>query len=745
MDCQSCGIKVKKERRPLHWSLLALIGLEAVPPSLALSRHVVPQYETQPVTVEIRYHAPNAGEAFLVWGTNGWKPLPEHDFPAGTILKNGIMYTLMRRLGETFIVKLQLLPRTLISYGFLITKIYSGDAINVWDGRGTLDDDYQIIAIKDTTITLATSPQIRETLLIWSGKVPLVTQEVRYFMPEAGEVFIVWGVNDWAFVPSSIRPYGTVVKDSLMHTLMRREGNTFIAKLQVPLQSTIDYGFLITKKRGGRAIKPIWDGDREYQARATPNAVIEINETMGIIKALAQVRPLPTVFEIGLYLCAGFFVVLVVGERLCCISLRHCRKAAVVLVGLTVAGLVLRLWIASSTYRLIGTPALLNGDESRYDDLAYALLQGHFFEWPGSTPVYPLFLAACYFIFGHSYAAVLYVQAFVGALAIPLTYWLARRFTQQNYAMLAALLVAISPMLILQVNSLYTEVLYTALLLLTLLSMLWALETPSLGRFTLIGVLLAISTLCRPGTALMPLIFVLLMPRTWSLKKRAALLLACVSAMIIVIAPWTYHNYRTTHKFIPFSLSLAMLWAGSPEFYHVMQQKQNAMTKIWDEELNPARNGGINPVTVEGDRYFNARAIASIKAEPGVYAWYSLQKLLYFWIGHPAADYDWPFNFKVIRTYCSTESLAGLYASRMMVVVALLGLIVLRHHLRDFALLLAVCGYFMLVHAILVPIARYSEPLYPILAVIIAAAVGEMAHRMPASAGNDVGKLLRSH
>jgi hypothetical protein len=53
------------------------------------------------------------------------------------------------------------------------------------------------------------------------------------------------------------------------------------------------------------------------------------------------------------------------------------------------------------------------------------------------------------------------------------------------------------------------------------------------------------------------------------------------------------------------------------------------------------------------------------------------------------------------------------------------GLLVLRRRLGRFVVLLAVCGYFMLFHAILVPEARYSEPLHPILAVIIAAAIGE--------------------
>ena len=208
--------------------------------------------------------------------------------------------------------------------------------------------------------------------------------------------------------------------------------------------------------------------------------------------------------------------------------------------------------------------------------------------------------------------------------------------------------------------------------------------------------------------------------------------------MMAVIAPWTYHNYVTYNAFLPLGRGKTDLWEGSPEFYHLMKQKQNASARVWDEELNPARNGGYDPFTIEGDRYFRARAIASIRAEPGVYVWYSLQKLVFFWIGHPAADYEWPFNFGALRDYFSTGwKIAGVVATRLILFpVALAGLIVLRRRLRPLAPLLAVCGYFMLVHAVLSPLARYSDPLYPLLAVIIAAAVGErmggsVFHRVP--------------
>ncbi|MEG4228113.1 hypothetical protein QUA35_18155 [Microcoleus sp. N9_B2] len=44
--------------------------------------------------------------------------------------------------------------------------------------------------------------------------------------------------------------------------------------------------------------------------------------------------------------------------------------------------------------------------------------------------------------------------------------------------------------------------------------------------------------------------------------------------------------------------------------------------------------------------------------------------------------------------------------------------------------LLAVCGYFTLIHALTFTEVRHSEPLQPILAIVIATAAGELQRRL---------------
>lgn len=370
----------------------------------------------------------------------------------------------------------------------------------------------------------------------------------------------------------------------------------------------------------------------------------------------------------------------------------------------------------------------LVGDETNYEGLADALLQGSFFQSPSRVPVYPLFIAATYYAMGErSPAKLLYVQACIGVAAILLTYLLARRLTGSIPALMAAGIVALDDSMIDYARQIYTEVLYTPLLLVVLLVLLWALQAPRLGRFAWAGASLAVLTLCRPTTALFPLFLPLLLPRDWHLKQRAWAFLVYGLAMAAVIAPWTYHNWREYHRFLPLSVSVGALWQGSPEFYHLVQRHRSHLD-IWDKELNPAYNGGHDPFTIEGDRYFTQRAIQSIRTEPVVYVTYSLKKAGYLWLGNPAAEWAYCdlYNWQTMRQWYpySSLKLLNMFVARQLPIVALvaLGFLAVRRRIRPLIPFVVVCVYFMLVHMITWSEMRYSEPLHPLLAIILMAA-----------------------
>jgi predicted membrane-bound mannosyltransferase len=368
----------------------------------------------------------------------------------------------------------------------------------------------------------------------------------------------------------------------------------------------------------------------------------------------------------------------------------------------------------------------LVGDESGYEEIAYAWLQGVFFQSPVRVPVYPMFIAGVYSALGErSLAKLLYVQAFVGVVAILLTYILARHFTGIIPALVATGIVAVDDLLIDQSRYIYAEILYTPLLLGTLLALLWALQAPRPWRFAVAGASMALVTLCRPTSALLPLVVPLLLPWGWHLKQKAGVCMAYGFAMLVIIAPWTYHNWRTFHRFLPLSISGGALWQGSPEFYHLRERQRN-MHDIWANELNPQRNGGYDPHTIEGDRYFTQRGIQSIRAEPMVYVIYSLKKAGYLWVGWGYWEmYDWHMR----RSWFSYPPLKVLriLVARQLPIVALAALVFLaiRGRIRPLVPFVAVCAYFTLVHMITWAEMRYTEPLHPVLAIIVVTAARE--------------------
>jgi hypothetical protein len=112
-----------------------------------------------------------------------------------------------------------------------------------------------------------------------------VTHEIRYRLPAAGEVFLVWGINGWTTLPEALRPAGTVVHDNVMYTAMAHSGDSFVARVQAPMGATLDYAFQITKTSDGAKIE-VWDANgnpkQDYHTLAQQNGTTEIQGTVSL-------------------------------------------------------------------------------------------------------------------------------------------------------------------------------------------------------------------------------------------------------------------------------------------------------------------------------------------------------------------------------------------------------------------------------------------------------------------------------
>ncbi len=264
-------------------------------------------------------------------------------------------------------------------------------------------------------------------------KSAVATQEIRYIAPQVEEVYLVWGINGWQPAPESLRPAGTDLRPAgpqkvpIMHTRMAREADSFVSRISVPRGTLIDYGFLITEPQSLLPNHiPFWDGRDGFSRRVEDTGRIEIHSALDfsrwrmlkndVFYVVNHDLPSPPL-ALLLTLVAG------VGWLYFCVPQDiDARVSRTILAAVTSLGLLFRLWTAMTTGRLFSIPPTFIGDEKGYNVLAEGLLNGIFFQIPETTPVYPLFLAACYALFNHSYLLTLCTQALVATATILLTY-----------------------------------------------------------------------------------------------------------------------------------------------------------------------------------------------------------------------------------------------------------------------------------------------------------------------------------
>lgn len=356
-------------------------------------------------------------------------------------------------------------------------------------------------------------------------------------------------------------------------------------------------------------------------------------------------------------------------------------------------------------------PSRLHGDEPGYHYLATQVASGGALDWPGRMPLYPMFVGTVFALIGENLNGVLYAQALVGTIGVVLLMVLAHRYHGTPAALLSGLIIAIHPGLVNSATRVLTEVVYVPLLLLAVAALFELIRSPTVRSALGYGLAVALATYCRPASAMLPVLVVAVgAVRRW--ERRLTLKLAAVATggLLVALIPWTVHNWRTYGVINPLAASTGVLWQGSPEYYELARQGRTYLD-IWTTELNPALNGGYDVTEWAGDRYFTRRGLRSIAQHPLGYAWYCLQKVAYYWVGHPTADWyflgwlKWWERFKGAFPFLwAPLCLAAAWP--------------LRRRLRsEFLPHVLVVAYFTLIHSLTWAEGRLSLPLHPLLTV----------------------------
>lgn len=225
-------------------------------------------------------------------------------------------------------------------------------------------------------------------------------------------------------------------------------------------------------------------------------------------------------------------------------------------------------------------------DARAYDAIGWNLATGHGYRG-GLTgalvqdqsigrvgPGYEFFLAALFWLFGHSYPAVWVAQALVHTASASLVYLLAKRMISGErggvFCLLASAVFGFHPDLVQMVAMLMTETLYIFLMLLAVYCAVCYLSRPRMRTAVLAAILLALAVLTRASAVILLAAFALAL--IWRRNWKACLIV--VLLQILLIGPWTWRNYRVYHTFVLTTAAGGYdLWVGN----------------------NPASNGELQP------------------------------------------------------------------------------------------------------------------------------------------------------
>jgi len=322
------------------------------------------------------------------------------------------------------------------------------------------------------------------------------------------------------------------------------------------------------------------------------------------------------------------------------------------------------------------------------------------------TPIYPIFLAIIFKVFGYGFIGLQIgrvIQAVLSLITIILTFLVANCLFDKKIALISSFLVSFYYPNIITPGYFLTENLFTPLLLLLIYFSLKFQMNLKPSKFIILGVLWAITTLCRPTVALYPflLLFHMLINKKHKIKGFIRSWLVMILAFIVIMKPWWIRNYVEYKTFIPLAESsgnplLQGTYIGynqTPEniVYYKLGKNAFETNKI---EVEVAKNRIKEGFKNNFWRYLK---------------WYTIDKTYLFWF----TIFYWK-EFSGI-TYSNILPYHFIILTGLLVIPFLL-----IKKFNIYFLPISILGYFNAVHCLYMAFDRYAFPLLPILSIFAA-------------------------
>lgn len=316
-------------------------------------------------------------------------------------------------------------------------------------------------------------------------------------------------------------------------------------------------------------------------------------------------------------------------------------------------------------------------------------------------PLYPLFLAGVYKLFGATPAHAYFSQSVLGTLMLVALYWLGRLAFNKQTALIAVALCAFYPPMIGYCGVLLSEILFITLLLTALASTLWAFRGNACHWLP--GILWGLTALCRPMGLLLCVISLVLAVLLKLENARLKKSLLIIGVALLTLSPWTIRNYVEYREFVLLDSSLGVnMVVGNNEFSrHGGHTRRFSELAYYQQALQEA------PTIVAFDRALTQGVFTWIREHPLQYGKLVLKRAGQYIVADGegwTSKYPWdkipllPLKMPY-RVAFTVLAVVGLWTNRT----------------KAYCWLLGLSGSYMLILSLSLLLVRYRHPIMPII------------------------------
>lgn len=334
------------------------------------------------------------------------------------------------------------------------------------------------------------------------------------------------------------------------------------------------------------------------------------------------------------------------------------------------------------------------------------------------APLYPLFLAGIYAIFGKNFLAVRIIQAIIISLSCIFIFLTAKNIFNVRIAKISAFIFALYPNFIYYPGVLLTESLFIFLLSVLMYFLVRLKESPNILNQIGSGLTLGVSALLKPGIFLfLPFSFFIFVIFEKNILKFMRIFIVVLASAFIVMSPWIVRNYLVHERFILFTTQ-----GGDALLQAVFPGSKGGPASDYNYYQEEDLKIISNLSEVERDKYLYRKALKIVKDNPARIIRLAGIKFLRFWNVLP--------NYKRLRTLkiCILSILSYL----PVLILGIMGMVIcIRRKLLSKAIFLyLIVLYYTLLYLIFPGSLRYRDPVMPYIIIFSAFALEKLLFKI---------------